>query len=88
MDLNTLDPQIKKMVLELNELQSVLHGFASVSDVARMGTDLAIAASKVIDRWLVFLYVVWLKAAESHRTNCIFLYPGCIQSWVLFCFLC
>jgi len=50
MDLDTLDPQIKKMVLELNELQFVLHRFASVSDVARMGTDLGIAASKVIDR--------------------------------------
>jgi len=50
MDLDTLDPQIKKMVLELNELQSVLHRFASTSDAIRMGTDLLIAASKVIDR--------------------------------------
>ena len=79
MDLDALDPQIKKMVLELNELQSVLHRFASTSDALRMGTDLGIAASKVIDRWLVFLYVVWLEADESHRANCIFLYPGYIQ---------
>ena len=50
MDLDALDPQIKKMVLELNELQSVLHRFASTSDAIRMGTDLGIAATKVIDR--------------------------------------
>ena len=51
-----------------------------------MGTDLGIAASKVIDHWLVFLYAVWLEADESHRANCVFLYPGCIQGWPLFYF--
>jgi len=48
--LNTMNPQIKGMVVELNELQSVLHRSASASDVARMVIDLEIATSKVIDR--------------------------------------
>jgi len=50
MDLDTLDPQIKKMVLELNELQSVLHRFASASDATGVVMDLGTAISKVIDR--------------------------------------
>lgn len=45
-----MNPQIKGMVVELNELQSVLHRSASASDVARMVIDLEIATSKVIDR--------------------------------------
>jgi len=47
-----------EMVLELNELQSVLHRSASATDVARMVIDLGIAASKVTDCWPVCVYVV------------------------------
>jgi len=38
------------MMVELNELQSILHRSASASDIARMMIDLGTAASKVIDR--------------------------------------
>ena len=84
--MNTLDPQIAKMMAELNELQSILHRSASASDIARMMIDLGTAASKVIDRWLVCPDVVWLEAAKSCRTRCILLYPGRLPSWLVFCF--
>jgi len=62
-----------EMVIELNELQSVLHRSASASDVARMVIDLGIAASKVTDCWLVCVCVVWFEAAESCRAKLYFL---------------
>ena len=48
-----MNPQSKEMMVGLNELQSVSHHSASASNVARMVIDLGIAASKVIDLWLV-----------------------------------
>jgi len=45
--MNMLDPQIAKMTVELNELQSVLERSSFVSDVVRI--DLKIVASKVND---------------------------------------
>jgi len=44
-----VDPQIKKTVVELNKLHSVLRRSASASDAAGMFVDLGIAISKVID---------------------------------------
>jgi len=55
---NTVDPCIKETVVELNKLHSVLCCSAPASDAAGMFVDLGIAISKVIDRWLLFLYVV------------------------------
>ena len=46
--MNTLDPQIKEMVVELNDLQSVLHCLGAASDVAGMLIDLATAITKVL----------------------------------------
>jgi len=38
------------MVLELNDLQSVLHRLGAAGDVAGMILDLTTAATKVLDR--------------------------------------
>jgi len=48
--MNILDPQIKEMVVELNELHSVLRRSSSAGNVTGMFVELGTAISKVIDR--------------------------------------
>ena len=47
--MNTLDPQIKEIVVELSDLQSVLHRLGAAGDVAEIILDLVTAILKVLD---------------------------------------
>jgi len=48
-DLNTLDPQIKNMMVELNELHSTLSHLGSTSDCVGMFMELGKTISGVIN---------------------------------------
>ena len=70
--LDTLDPQIKNAMVELNKFRSVLSRLGSTRDAVGMFMELRKTISGVIEHWLACMDVIWFKTAVANGVfSCI-----------------